>query len=61
VLRERKLREGKSLGTDESHVANILVCFADGRINQFVRSEFTKRPTEGFGEQWKFIRNQFFA
>lgn len=61
VLRERKLREGKTLATDESHVANILVCFADGRINQFVRSEFTKRPTEGFGEQWKFIKNQFFA
>ncbi|WP_416306876.1 nucleoid occlusion factor SlmA [Neptunicella sp. SCSIO 80796] len=61
VLRERKLREGKALATDEVHVANILVCYADGRINQFVRSEFTKRPTEGFGEQWKFIRNQFFA
>ncbi|MBC3765887.1 nucleoid occlusion factor SlmA [Neptunicella marina] len=61
VLRERKLREGKSLATDEAHVANILVCYADGRINKFVRSEFTKRPTEGFAEQWKFIRNQFFA
>ena len=61
ILRERKLREGKELGADEALVANILICFADGRINQFVRSEFKKFPTEGFAEQWQFIKRQFFA
>lgn len=60
VLRERKLREGKSMAIDESQVASILICFADGRINQFIRSEFQRRPTEGFAEQWQFIRNSFF-
>lgn len=61
VLRERKLREGKTLPAEEGHIANLLICYADGRINQFVRSEFSRRPTDGFNEQWQFIRNQFFG
>ena len=60
VLRERKLREGKTLPADEGVIANILICFADGRINQFIRSEFTKRPTDNFAEQWQLINRQFF-
>lgn len=61
VLRERKLREGKTLPADEGIIANILLCFADGRINQFIRSEFTKRPTDNFAEQWQLIHTQFFT
>lgn len=61
VLRERKLREGKTLPAEEGIIANILICFADGRINQFIRSEFTKKPTDNFAEQWQLINKQFFA
>lgn len=60
ILRERKLREGKALPADETHIANILICFVDGRINQFVRSEFAYRPTDGFNQQWDFMRSRFF-
>ncbi|MDM7859285.1 nucleoid occlusion factor SlmA [Alteromonas sp. ASW11-36] len=60
VLRERKLREGKELPADEGIIANLLVCYADGRINLFIRSEFTRKPTEDFAAQWVFIRNRFF-
>lgn len=60
ILRERKLREGKGLPADETLIANILICYVDGRINQFVRSEFSSRPTDGFGAQWKFLRERFF-
>ena len=60
VLRERKLREGKTLPADEGIIANLFVCYADGRINQFIRSEFTRKPTENFAEQWQFINKQFF-
>jgi TetR/AcrR family transcriptional regulator len=61
VLRERKLREGKTLPAEESIIANMLICFADGRINQFIRSEFTKKPTDNFVEQWQLIHKQFFS
>lgn len=60
VLRERKLREGKELVADEQQIANFLICFTDGKINQFIRSEFTRRPTENFTEQWQIIKSQFF-
>ncbi|GAC35587.1 HTH-type protein slmA [Paraglaciecola polaris LMG 21857] len=60
VLRERKLREGKSLPAEEAVIANFLICYADGRINQFIRSKFTRRPTEDFNEQWQLINTQFF-
>ena len=60
VLRERKLREGKSLPAEEAVIANFLICYADGRINQFIRSKFTRRPTEDFNEQWQLINTQYF-
>jgi TetR/AcrR family transcriptional regulator len=61
ILRERKLREGKTLPAEEGQIANLLICYVDGRINQFIRSEFTRKPTVGFGEQWQLIKSQFFA
>lgn len=61
ILRERKLREGKTLIADEANIANLLICFADGRINQFIRSEFSRKPTDGFNEQWQLIRTQLLA
>ena len=59
VLRERKLREGKTLAADEGVIANMLICYTDGRINLFIRSGFTRKPTEQFGEQWQLFRQSF--
>ncbi len=55
VLRERKLREGKSFTVSEQALANILVSFAEGKISQYVRSEFAKKPSDDFAEQWQFL------
>jgi len=40
--------------------ANLLLASAEGRINQFVRSEFKARPTEGFAEQWNALAMPIF-
>jgi len=55
VLRERKLREGKSFTINELALANIIVAFAEGKISQYVRSGFTKKPSDEFNEQWQFL------
>lgn len=55
VLRERKLREGKSFTVSEQALANILVSFAEGKVSQYVRSEFHKKPSDDFAEQWQFL------
>ena len=55
VLRERKLREGKGFEINELALANILVAFVEGKINQYVRSSFEKKPSDNFTEQWQFL------
>lgn len=55
ILRERKLREGKTFTINEQALANILVAFAEGKINQYVRSGFDKKPSSDFNEQWQFL------
>jgi len=52
VLRERKLREGKTFPIEEAALANMLLAYTEGKMNQFVRSGFTRSPMEGFDAQW---------
>lgn len=52
VLRERKLREGKSFPIDESALANMLLAYTEGKMNQFVRSGFARSPMDDFEAQW---------
>lgn len=59
VLRERKLREGRELSADEAVLANMFVCYVDGRINMFIRSGFTRKPTEQFSEHWACYKATF--
>ncbi|GAB2991363.1 nucleoid occlusion factor SlmA [Psychrosphaera aestuarii] len=53
VLRERKLREGKNFPIEEAALANLLLAYTEGKMNQFVRSGFTRSPMEGFDTQWQ--------
>jgi len=55
VLRERKLREGKTFTISEAALASLLVSFAEGKISQYVRSGYTKKPSSDFAEQWQFL------
>lgn len=58
ALREKRLREGQGFQLDETMLANLLLAYAEGRISQFVRSEFKLKPTAGFEDQWQFLRSQ---
>ena len=52
VLRERKLREGKTFPIEEAAFANMLLAYTEGKMNQFVRSGFNRSPMDGFDAQW---------
>lgn len=58
ILREKTLREGQKFKLDEAILANLLLAIAEGRIAQFVRSEFKIKPTDHFQQQWQFIELQ---
>lgn len=55
ILREAEIREGLRPMLSVSAAANLLMACMDGRITQFVRSEFRRAPTEYWNDQWPVI------
>lgn len=55
VLREAELREGLRPNLPLAAAANLLMASAEGRITQFVRSQFRRKPTEHWAEQWPVL------
>lgn len=60
ILREAELREGVRTTVTVSTAANLLMAVAEGRIGQFVRSDFKNRPTEYWQDQWPVLMEGFF-
>ncbi len=60
VIREAELREGLRPVIPLPSAVNLLMATAEGRISQFVRSEFKRRPTEGWQDQWTLLMTGFF-
>ncbi len=60
ILREWAVTRvpGPELGTTAG--ANLLLSAAEGRINQFVRSEFRALPTTGWNDQWAALERAVF-
>lgn len=60
VLREAELREHLRPVLALPEAANLMMCMAEGRIAQFVRSEFKRSPSEGWEQQYQFLLDGFF-
>ena len=58
ILRERKLREGKSFPVDEKILAAQLLGQVEGSLNRVVRSDFKYQPTENFDAYWALLSAQ---
>ncbi len=58
VLREAELREGRRPALPVPAAANLLMAVAEGRISQYVRSDFQRRPTEHWDDQWRLLSGQ---
>lgn len=59
ILREAELREGVRPILPVSIAANLLMTYADGRISQFVRSEFRHSPAEHWADHWPALASHF--
>ncbi|WP_252109487.1 MULTISPECIES: nucleoid occlusion factor SlmA [unclassified Halomonas] len=55
ILREAEIREGRRTTITASAAANLLIAQAEGRISQYVRSDFKRVPTEYWDDQWALI------
>lgn len=60
ILREAELQEGIRPVVPIAIAANLMLATAEGRISQFVRSEFKRRPTEYWADQWPVLISGFF-
>ena len=54
-LREAELREGLRPQLPVATTANLIMASAEGRVTQFCRSDFRRRPTEGWADQWSVL------
>lgn len=59
ILREAEVREDLRLNLPVSAAANLMMATAEGRIAQFVRSEFKRSPTENWPVQWPVLVHGF--
>ncbi len=60
ILREANLEQGaRAIGSIEA-TANYMLAFAEGRMCQYVRSTFTKMPTDHWEDQWQGIKTGLF-
>ena len=55
ILREAEIRESVRPVIPLPEAANLMMCCAEGRIAQFVRSGFKRSPTQGWEQQWSLL------
>lgn len=60
ILREAEISENLRPAITVTAAANLILALAEGRISQFVRSEFTRLPTANWQEQWSVAATVFF-
>ena len=58
ILREAELREQKVTTLPLGASANLLSSLIEGRIRQYVRTEYSVKPTQYWPEQWQLISQQ---
>jgi len=60
ILRESEIREGTRPRMDIAVGANLMLSIVEGRISQYVRSDFRKLPTQNWDQQWDVLRRAIF-
>jgi TetR/AcrR family transcriptional regulator len=56
ILREAQIREGLKPGVSAVALANLLLAWCEGRMNEYVRSGFQRSPLENWETQWEYLR-----
>ena len=60
IIREMPLRGEQKTSTDPIVAANLLLSLVEGRIGQYVRSDFERKPTTEWDVQWQVIKEGLF-
>ena len=60
ILREANLTDGPRAAATIDATANQIMALIEGRMSQFVRSDFARRPTEFVDDQWTMLQAGLF-
>ncbi len=60
ALREAEIRDGLKLRVPVSVAANLMLVCVEGRISQYVRSDFKTSPNDNWSEHWALITSGIF-
>jgi TetR/AcrR family transcriptional regulator len=60
IIREAEFKEGLRTRESVTTTANLLIAYTEGKISQYVRSDFKRLPTEGWAEQWLLLQSPLF-
>ncbi len=60
VLREAELKEGLRTQATVTDTANLLLAYTEGKITQFMRSNFNAKPTTQWPTQWELLAGLVF-
>lgn len=61
IIREMPTRGETAIDTDAVVAANLMLSLVEGRISQYVRSDFTRHPTTEWEAQWNLLQSSLFA
>ena len=60
VLRESQVRDGTTIALPVTTTVNLMLCAAEGKIHQYVRSDFNNPPSAHWQEQWRLLALSLF-
>jgi len=60
VIREKAVAEGKT-SLDATNIANLMLNIIDGRMQQFVRSDFKRSTLAGWDSSWEMLYQKLLA
>ena len=60
IFRESEINENIRTVLTTTASAEILLVLLEGKIRQFVRSDFSRLPTEHWGDQWQALSQSLF-
>lgn len=60
ILREANLNEGARLIGSIDSSANQMLAHVEGKMSQFIRTSFNKKPTQYYHDQWQSLRRGLF-
>jgi len=57
IMQEKAVAEGRDK-SNTTNITNLLLNIIDGKLQQYVRSNFKRSPLENWDEQWEILHQQ---